>query len=652
MKNSFSNTLRKATKYFLGLAAIGMINACVDDVLPGAGSRPDDVPPGANFSYASDANDFKIISFTNLSSEAIYFEWDFGVKDVEVPDSVTTAKDPVYTYPDEDTYTVTLIATDGLGISDTVTLEVEVVKGPYLPVILEPGFEDGQLDGGTGDGRDAWRSKTWTDDGNSWADENAVFGISASPVTYGSQAAKLEPQPSNPRQGYQEITVEEDQNYDLYFWYTMKDGSDDPWATVSIVGVTDFGPITSKVEAKAGIIASVTIKDDSEPETYVQQKLSFNSGTNTTVAIYFWNDGNVETRLDEFSIEIGSAGAIPPSVSFTSAQSSVNYLEYTFQNTSVDAVSYEWDFGDENTSTDESPTHTYAEAGEYTVSLIATSENGLSADYSTDIVIHDKVTADFTYTVDGSNKFLYMFADASSANTVSVEWDFGDGWSTSVEDPTHTYPQDGFYTVSLTATSVTGYTHTKTETLALGVPTVLNGAFDDGSSNWKISSFTGGNTNPFNASGDGSPLNYDGSTNEAGKTPGAKWTQGTSAGEFTSSTTRYAYQAMDLDPNTDYYLEFAYSIKDDAATEPAGGRRIVGEILDGHFSDGANAVVATRLATHEGTVVAGGKNFTVAQVPFTSNASGEVSIWIWAVTPVDAYADNVKILPAWMVDTP
>ncbi|UXX78263.1 PKD domain-containing protein [Reichenbachiella carrageenanivorans] len=664
MKNSLSNTLHKAAKYLLGLVAIGLINACVEDVLPGAGSKPDEVPPGANFSYASDAEDFKKIIFTNLSQEAISFEWDFGVPGAEVPDSVLTAKDPEFTYPDEDTYSVKLIATDGLGISDTITLEVVVVKGPYLPVILEAGFEDGQLDGGTGDGRDAWRSKTWTADGNSWADENAVFGISASPVTYGSQAAKLEPQPSNPRQGYQEITVDADQNYDLYFWYTMKDGADDPWATVSIVGVTDHGPITSKVEAQAGIIASVTVKDDSEPEVYVQQKLSFYSGTNTTVAIYFWNDGNVETRLDEFSIEIGSAGAVPPSVSFTAEQSAVNYLEYTFVNSSIDAESYQWDLGDGNTSTDASPTHTYAEAGMYTVSLIGTNESGLTADFSTTIDIQDPVTAEFSY-AEGADVFTIDFSD-ESVNAVSVMWDFGDGYSFSTTeknaDITHIYTGGpGFYIVKLTSTSSTGLESEKLETLAIGVPKVLGGDFEDTDTGddrdyWKPASFSGSETSttPYGGSSDGAFQTYDGTDTES-KTRGAKIDASRCAvdasGNVSTGNTRYAYQEISgLSAGVEYYLEYSYN--------NSGGTIVAGEILDGHFDDGSNALAASlngsSLVEIQGTAATGediGNSWRTIRGKFTAPASGNVSIWMWAFGG-QSYYDNIKILPASIVDTP
>ena len=49
-----------------------------------------------------------------------------------------------------------------------------------------------------------------------------------------------------------------------------------------------------------------------------------------------------------------------------------NYLKVTFTNESVNADTYAWDFGDGNSSTDESPVHTFAEVGTFTVMLTAT----------------------------------------------------------------------------------------------------------------------------------------------------------------------------------------------------------------------------------------------------------------------------------------
>ncbi len=464
------NLYNKAKFLLATLVLASMAVSCVGDELfrddlPEANSKADTVFPEANFSYASSADDFRTINFTNLSTEALSFVWDFGSGDTSIEE------DPSFTFEaGEGTYPVSLTATDGNGETGTITIEVVVAEGPFQPIILEAGFEDDTLPEGGGDGRDSWRNN----------DLGGVIQITGSPVTFGDQGAKL-PVPAGDRIGYQEMTVDPDTNYDLSFWYTMLSGSSDARLIVSVLGVTqNGGTFTTLEEVADGTIASVTVTNDEDPETYVQQKLSFNSGTNNTIAIFFTN-GGVEGRLDDFTIDIGAEGAVPPSAGFTPEQSEVNFLEYTFTNSSTGAVSYEWSFGDGNMSTEESPTHVYATASTYTVTLTATNESGLSTTLEQSIEILAPVTADFTSQVDPNDYRTFNFMDASEG-AETLLWEFGDGFQFTGMDPMHTYDADGTYEVVLTATSITGNSAVATETIVVAegfVVQVLNGTFDE-----------------------------------------------------------------------------------------------------------------------------------------------------------------------------
>jgi PKD repeat protein len=106
--------------------------------------------------------------------------------------------------------------------------------------------------------------------------------------------------------------------------------------------------------------------------------------------------------FDNFTLfELASS----PSPSFTS---SVSGSTVSFTNTSSSADSYSWDFGDGNTSTEESPTHTYATDGDYYVKLTATSN---SANESVSTV--DWITI------------------GTSANMLTnTAWNDGTGWTT------------------------------------------------------------------------------------------------------------------------------------------------------------------------------------------------------------------------------
>ena len=262
----------KVTVLFLCLSFVLLYTSCEDQfkfLLPDSNSLEDTVFPAANFSYASTLEDFKTIKFNNLSTEAIAYLWDFG------GGNTTSEKDPSFTFEaGEGNYPVTLTSSDGNGVSGTTTIEVMVVEGPFQPLILEPGFEDNELPDGTGDGRDSWRK----------SELGGVIQITGSPVTFGEQGAKMPNDQT--RVGYQEITVEPNTNYDLRFWYTLVADPTDPWVTVSIVGVTQAGgSIETPDAATEGTIASVTVTDISDPETYLEQQLTFNSGENNTIAI-------------------------------------------------------------------------------------------------------------------------------------------------------------------------------------------------------------------------------------------------------------------------------------------------------------------------------------------------------------------------------
>ncbi len=82
-----------------------------------------------------------------------------------------------------------------------------------------------------------------------------------------------------------------------------------------------------------------------------------------------------------------------PIATFQYEISEENFLEVSFMNFSQHAISYSWNFGDGNTSTEENPVHVYDEAGEYEVVLTATNSENVSAIYSETIDIKDPFEA-------------------------------------------------------------------------------------------------------------------------------------------------------------------------------------------------------------------------------------------------------------------
>ena len=267
--------------------------------------------------------------------------------------------------------------------------------------------------------------------------------------------------------------------------------------------------------------------------------------------------------------------------------------------------------------------------------------------------------AAFGYIPDAVDFRIINFNNLSIESTKYV-WDFGEGNTSTEKDPSFRFDAgEGTYPVTLTALDANEASSAQTmdvvvEDVFVPLPVeILNGDFNGGSSDWKFASFTGGNTNPFNSSSDGSFTNYNGSDNGA-KTKGAKWTKSTSAGAYLSANTRYAYQAILVSPSipgnrtVKYILEYEYAIKTPAeqAGVAPGGNRIISEVLGGHFADGADAVASTPISQFVADQANGKTSHTLVEQEFVANQSGEMAIMFYAVTDVDVYIDNVKVYAA------
>jgi gliding motility-associated-like protein len=140
-------------------------------------------------------------------------------------------------------------------------------------------------------------------------------------------------------------------------------------------------------------------------------------------------------------------------------------LTVNFKDQSTNAVSWQWFFGDNTTSTEQNPSHTYTQYGNYNVWLVVTNASGCTDTLKIEPyvkiqrpkILINPLPAKGCIPFDVTLTPIITTLDA----VTSYEWDFGDGSPLSnAVAPPHVYTEQGTYQVKLTITTSTGCTET------------------------------------------------------------------------------------------------------------------------------------------------------------------------------------------------
>ncbi len=219
---------------------------------------------------------------------------------------------------------------------------------------------------------------------------------------------------------------------------------------------------------------------------------------NTTYTVNYILNGNPQTPLTAISngtgmIALGTmtSGAYDITVSRgTCTSNSVNINLYDpeflpafdykiklgcsgdsvfFQNQSYNASNYTWDFGDNTSSTDLSPTHVYATQGVYTV-VLHIFNGSCERTITHELTLVHPVISSFAMTRDSiCERTEASFDGSGSTNAYKYEWDFGDGTTDMTNNPApkHLYKQPGAYTVTLTVSDFVPCPNSSSQTITV-----------------------------------------------------------------------------------------------------------------------------------------------------------------------------------------
>ena len=386
-----------------------------------------------------------IVQFTNASSSnATSFNWQFPGGS---PSSSTAQTPPAVTYSVPGTYTVTLTASNVAG-SSTFTQSIVVTGGPSAGFSSTVSVLTATFSNNTSNGI----SYHWDfGDGGSSSDANPMHDYAA------------------------------DGTYTVILTATNNCGTST--FTQNVVITTAPGAGFSVNTTSGCAVLSVNFTDISSGNP-VSWAWTFPGGTPSSSSdqnptVQYIVPGVYDVTLVVTSIGGGTSSFTQPGIITVNGApgagftSSANGSTVNFINSSLNATSYIWNFGDGSSSTDENPSHTYLNDGVYTVTLQATNNCGTTILEQT-VVVSTPPTAAFTTSGSfGCTPFTVQFTNASSSNATSYLWDFpGGAPSNSTEaNPSVVWNTTGVYTVTLTAFNAAGSSSSTTTITVSTAPT-------------------------------------------------------------------------------------------------------------------------------------------------------------------------------------
>ncbi|MBL4707216.1 MAG: PKD domain-containing protein, partial [Flavobacteriales bacterium] len=398
--------------------------------------------PVVNFLYVVNNHcvDNNFISFTNLSDSSYSFIWDFG------DGNSSTMIHPSHQYIDSGNYSVKLVVTDSIGCNNIkqATQAIQIVPQPqiafYSDVIQSCDTNQIFLFNDSSQTNTQW---LWSfGDGNTSQLQRPVH-------TYGVTG-----------------------KFNIQLIGTDTNGCSDTLIKSNYITVDSLPRAQFSSDTQSGCTPfTVQFIGDSANINNIHT-WDFGNGvtqngfrTNTTYS----NKGLYSVKLiveDQnscidssfFTNYIDAFGGISASFTTDTSDICINTL-VLFTNASVNGVTFEWDSGDSTHSADLNPTHSYSEAKGYIVKLVATDSSGCESVYSKAISVIQLQAKLNTKDTLGCAPHVANFEN-NSTHASKWFWSFGDGNTSQLQNPSHTYQSMGSYSVALIVESSSGCSDT------------------------------------------------------------------------------------------------------------------------------------------------------------------------------------------------
>lgn len=400
----------------------------------------------ACFGFPTAFTDETLVPFGFIAS----WQWDFG-------DGSGTSglQNPVYIYPDSGQYLVTLIVTTNIGCSDTIQLPVYVSPLPEADFTADTVCSGSVTQFFDLSDENGWPILSWQwdfGDGNSSGLQNPT-NIYSSPGTYNVTLVVV----------------------------NVNGCSDTVIRTVLVDSVPDAGFFVMPVCLGQSMIFMDTSIAYGTP--IVSWQWDFGDGNTSNVQNpqnTYLISGNYNVTLivmnaggcSDTITQLVTVYALPSAGFLYTGTCYGQPMQFTDTSDSNGGIitNWDWDFGDGVGSSNlQNPFYVYADTGSYVVTLVVVNSNGCSDTVAISVFYGAVPDADFLYDTSCTGDPIY-FTDLSIGNGSSVntwQWDFGDGSTSILQNPTHPYATAGNYMVQLVVTNLWGCSDSVWHTIAV-----------------------------------------------------------------------------------------------------------------------------------------------------------------------------------------
>jgi gliding motility-associated-like protein len=387
-----------------------------------------------------------IVQFTDQSTGSpTSWHWDLG------NGSTSTIQNPTSTYTTPGTYTIKLIATNASG-SNTIT------KTSYITVFDAPAAKFSSTDtaGCTP------HTVTFTDQSTTPSGT-----ITQWEWNFGDGGTSNQKNPSH--------TYTTSGTFNVFLKVTSSTGCTQTvfkqqHIRVGAGAVADF---IANVPNTCQVPVNVTFTNTSQTSGTVTYLWDFGDG-GTSTAI---NPSHSYTTIGTYTVKLsiqspGGCTSIKQKtfnlsskeVTFTGPSSVCVGSVATFTQTSSPApLSQTWNMGDGTTYSTPTVTHTYNGMGTYNVTLTNEFPGGCISTKTQQVEVIGGPSIDFTADTTKACKPPFAVNFQATGATSGLTWDFGDGTTSTQQNPSHTYQTAGTYNVTLSATNATGCVSTVTK---------------------------------------------------------------------------------------------------------------------------------------------------------------------------------------------